>query len=105
MDYLHGEPLYKCIWNCGHFTEEFTKACAIQIIQAILDLHERGFMHRDVKSGNILLTRSGKCHLIDFGFAKACDESTRTMSICGTYYVMAPEMFHRKGYSATVDWW
>ncbi|OQS06483.1 cAMP-dependent protein kinase catalytic subunit [Thraustotheca clavata] len=103
MPFIPGQPLYKCIWNCTKFTESFAKLCAFQIAIAIDDVHKRGFIHRDIKSGNVLLTRDGTCHLIDFGFAKS--KSTRASSLCGTAYAMAPEVFLRQSYGPEVDWW
>ncbi|OQR90281.1 cAMP-dependent protein kinase catalytic subunit alpha-like [Achlya hypogyna] len=103
MPYIPGEPLYKCIWNATAFSESFAKACTVQIALAITSVHARGFMHRDLKSGNILLTRDGRCHLVDFGFAKAT--GGRAMTLCGTHYAMAPEVFGRLGYDTAVDWW
>ncbi|KDO23068.1 AGC/PKA protein kinase [Saprolegnia parasitica CBS 223.65] len=103
MRYLPGEALYKCLWRCTRFSEGFAKACAAQIAAAIVDLHGRGYMHRDIKSGNVLLTRDGHCHLVDFGLAAS--SATRATAMCGTHYTMAPEILDGHGYDAAVDWW
>ncbi|KAF0696530.1 Aste57867_12723 [Aphanomyces stellatus] len=106
MTFLPGDPLYQSLWQRGHFSEAIAKNCAAQVVASLLDLHARGYMHRDVKSGNILLNSlDGRCHLVDFGFAKQHAHCERAMSLCGTYYVMAPEVFRRRGYGRAVDWW
>ncbi|ETV73818.1 AGC protein kinase, variant 3 [Aphanomyces astaci] len=118
MDVLPGEPVYKSLWRHQRgFPEAFAKQCAAQVVVALLDLHGRGFMHRDVKTGNVLLDpATGRCHLIDFGFAKPLvrDDGTldgRAMSFVGTHYAMAPEVYrcsHQQRdnyYTVAVDWW
>ena len=74
----------------------------IQICQAILHLHrqEPAIVHRDIKPGNILVTKSGRrlvMKLCDFGFAKEVDKQAgltkKFTTYCGTEGYMAPELF------------
>ncbi len=66
-----------------------------QVARALQAAHDRGVLHRDLKPGNILLTRDGAPRIADFGLAKKLDEeSTITPDgggALGTVAYMAPE--------------
>ncbi len=72
-------------------------ARAVRIIEgvalALHAAHEVGLVHRDVKPSNILLDRNDFAYLIDFGIARAADETrlTSTGNAIGTFQYMAPE--------------
>ena len=63
------------------------------IAQGLGFAHERGMIHRDVKSQNILLTEAGTAKVADFGIARAADATTTSgsNSILGTAGYMSPE--------------
>ncbi len=72
-----------------------------QVIQIISDIaqglqyaHSKGFVHRDVKPGNMLFRANGDCVLGDFGIAKAVDSNTGATKLgtsIGTPHYMSPE--------------
>lgn len=71
---------------------------AVRIVLDVLDgltvAHDAGVVHRDVKPQNIILDRSGKAHLTDFGIARAAareHDYTRTGARLGTLTYMPPE--------------
>ena len=70
---------------------------AVRIIEGIAlalhAAHEVGLLHRDVKPSNILLDRNDFAYLIDFGIARAADETrlTKTGNTIGTFHYIAPE--------------
>ncbi|CAG9573961.1 putative protein kinase [Leishmania major strain Friedlin] len=79
-----------------------------QLGLAIRYLHDRRIMHRDLKTSNVLLTRSGLIKLGDFGFSRQYQESVSGevgKTFCGTPYYLAPEMWQRQSYSYKADIW
>jgi tetratricopeptide (TPR) repeat protein len=66
---------------------------AMQVASGLAKAHERGIVHRDVKPGNILLTKDGQVKLVDFGVAKLAGQTTltKTGARVGTVGYMSPE--------------
>lgn len=67
----------------------------IQICEALDYLKTLGIVHRDIKPGNIILSRCGIAKIIDFGISKVINEPVKYALIggpmCGTLYYMSPE--------------
>jgi serine/threonine protein kinase len=64
------------------------------VVRALAYAHERGFVHRDVKPENVMVTPEGKVFLTDFGIVRVLggrDHLTRTGELLGTPMFMAPE--------------
>jgi serine/threonine-protein kinase len=97
MELVDGEPLATIIARAGRLTADFTLDVLCQAGEALQAAHERGYVHRDVKPGNILVTidQAGKhtVKLTDFGIAKAADAApvTRSGMVMGTAHYIAPE--------------
>src|SRR5262245_29285994 len=67
MEYLEGETLAEQLSHGPMKTDQLLRY-AIQIADALGKAHRQGFVHRDLKPGNIMLTRAG-VKLLDFGLA------------------------------------
>ncbi|HEY0815346.1 MAG TPA: protein kinase [Pseudonocardia sp.] len=92
MELVRGEPLSTLIARGPIDTEE-TLRIIEEAAWALQAAHERGFVHRDVKPGNILVRNDGMVKLTDFGIAKAADAVpvTRSGMVMGTAHYIAPE--------------
>lgn len=71
-------------------------------VNAIVALHLRQIIFRDLKPENLLLSESGYAKLADFGL---CKKAHRTFSVVGTPEYMAPEIILGRGHDRAVDWW
>ena len=103
MEWVDGATLRESVRNSGHFGAERATAVAAKILDALSHLHSLGIVHRDLKSGNILMDKDGNPKLGDFGLAKGQDlglSLTATGSVLGTPGYMAPEVI--EGGTATV---
>jgi len=87
---------------------------AAQIAGALAHAHERGVLHRDLKSSNVIITPDGRAKVLDFGLAmrvreSVADESTHTMTqagqVSGTLAYMAPEVLRGQPADARSDLW
>jgi serine/threonine-protein kinase len=92
MELVRGEPLSSLIAR-GPLDPGLTLRIMEQAGRALQAAHERGYVHRDVKPGNILIRVDGKVKLTDFGIAKAADAVpvTRSGMVMGTAHYIAPE--------------
>ncbi len=92
MELVRGEPLSTLI-SRGPIDTDETLRLVEDAAWALQAAHERGFVHRDVKPGNILVRIDGVVKLTDFGIAKAADAVpvTRSGMVMGTAHYIAPE--------------
>jgi serine/threonine protein kinase len=92
MELVRGEPLSAVIAR-GPIEAGETLRIIEETARALQAAHERGFVHRDVKPGNILVRNDGLIKITDFGIAKAADAVpvTRSGMVMGTAHYIAPE--------------
>jgi serine/threonine protein kinase len=79
---------------------------ALEAASALNYLHENNFIHRDIKSSNILLDQNWVCKISDFGMTReagVADAEAMRMTICGTDEYMAPELLFDEEYTKAVD--
>ncbi|MDH4222760.1 MAG: tetratricopeptide repeat protein, partial [candidate division Zixibacteria bacterium] len=92
MEYVEGKTLRQIIEE-KPFSIKKTLEIGIQICEGLAAAHEKGIVHRDIKSANIMLTSRGQVKIMDFGLAKisGADQLTETSSTLGTTAYMSPE--------------
>lgn len=67
---------------------------ASQLASALAHAHERQVIHRDIKPSNLLIDRSGKPWIVDFGLARISDIGNDATRVAGTPRYMAPEQVY-----------
>ena len=105
MPFYEGETLRDRLLR-GKPTVAEALDIARQIAEGLAAAHERGIVHRDIKPGNLLLTRDGRVKILDFGIAKLADVSlTRTGERVGTAHYMSPEQAGGEQVDGRSDLW
>ncbi|KAG0224578.1 hypothetical protein BGW41_005044 [Actinomortierella wolfii] len=98
MDYAEGGSLSDAISDGRLVDWSDKERIAQEIVRGLDYVHYMGFLHRDLKSMNVLLTRNMEAKLCDFGMAtvKICSVSKSTAPRKGSFRWMAPELFAPK---------
>ncbi|MDP9411932.1 MAG: protein kinase [Actinomycetota bacterium] len=93
MEYVPGGTLKERIAREGPLDPAEASRLASQVAEALRAAHERGVVHRDVKSQNVLLSAAGDAKVADFGIARAADATTLSGpgAVLGTAKYMSPE--------------
>jgi len=104
LDYIKGSSLKRVIYDAGGSLQLGQVRTVMQsICSALQYAHGSGFIHCDIKPGNIMVNRQGDVLLTDFGVARMSDAATATMVGVGTPAYMAPEQIHGQDPSPQTD--
>ncbi|MFC1500491.1 protein kinase [Candidatus Zixiibacteriota bacterium] len=92
MEYVDGQTVREVI-EAGPVSIQTVVDIAIQTAEALNAAHQKGILHRDIKSSNIMVSRDGLVKVMDFGLAHLEDRSqlTRSDSTLGTLAYSSPE--------------
>ncbi len=78
----------------------------VQTCHALDYAHRRGIVHRDIKPGNIMVTKEGQVKVVDFGVARLVDTSkTQTGTLLGTLAYMSPQQLRGGHANERSDIW
>lgn len=94
MELVEGRSLRDVLKSEGALLPRRATEIAAEVAVALAVAHRAGLVHRDIKPGNILLSKSGSVKVTDFGIARAWDDSqelTKTGAVIGTATYFSPE--------------
>lgn len=106
MAYVEGESLGEKIAS-GPLGVEQAVDIAVQVAKGLRETHDKGIIHRDIKSANIMVTPRGQAKIMDFGLAKLAGQKTITKqaAVMGTIHYMSPEQARGKHVDQRTDIW
>jgi serine/threonine-protein kinase len=108
MEYVDGQTVSEILRNDGPIEPKRAAGIAADVAAALGFAHRKGVVHRDVKPGNVLITKTGEVKVADFGIARAMTASseenlTQTGSVMGTATYFSPEQAQGKPVDARSD--
>ena len=95
MEYVDGHTLRELMSSGRRLLPERSLEIMAGVLSALDYSHAHGIIHRDIKPGNVMLTRSGDVKVMDFGIARAVADAQATMTqgnaVMGTAQYLSPE--------------
>jgi len=109
MEYIDGRDLKSLIRRTEDMPLDLEEVIdiALQIAIGIQAAHEKGIIHRDIKSSNIMITKTGGVKIMDFGLAqvRGKDKDYERVSTIGTIVYMSPEQILGETIDERSDIW
>jgi len=95
MEFVDGKTVYDMMATKRVFEEKEALSIIVQIARALEHAHAKGFIHRDVKPKNIMITKDGTAKLADMGLARQAADAVAAEAekgrAYGTPYYISPE--------------
>ncbi len=111
MEYVEGQPLGSAleadIRQFGAMPADKALKVTADVLAALETSHEMGLVHRDIKPGNVMMTKRGVVKVMDFGIARAMQSGvtsmTQTGMVVGTPQYLSPEQALGRAVDARSD--
>lgn len=111
MEYVEGKPLRDVldedVAQFGAMPTEKALKITADVLAALSESHSMGLVHRDIKPGNVMLTKRGVVKVMDFGIARAMQSGvssmTQTGMVVGTPQYLSPEQALGRGVDERSD--
>jgi eukaryotic-like serine/threonine-protein kinase len=107
MEYVDGRTLRDLLRDDRRLLPERALEITDGVLRALDYSHRNGIVHRDIKPGNVMLTRAGDVKVMDFGIARAVSDSqatmTQTAQVIGTAQYLSPEQARGERVDARSD--
>jgi serine/threonine-protein kinase len=107
MEYVDGRTLRDLLREDRRLLPERAMEITDGTLRALEYSHRNGIVHRDIKPGNVMLTRAGDVKVMDFGIARAVSDAqatmTQTAQVIGTAQYLSPEQARGERVDARSD--
>lgn len=107
MEYVDGRTLRDLLRDDRRLLPERALEITDGVLRALDYSHRNGIVHRDIKPGNVMLTRNGDVKVMDFGIARAVSDAqatmTQTAQVIGTAQYLSPEQARGERVDARSD--
>ena len=106
MEYVDGETLKEYITRHGRLSIDEAVKFTIAIAEGLEHAHTMGIVHCDIKPHNVIITRTGRVKVTDFGIARAMNATNTVMytnSILGSAHYLSPEQASGKPVDGNTD--
>jgi serine/threonine-protein kinase len=107
MEYVDGRTVRDLLIEGHRLLPERTLEIVSGVLRALEYSHQAGIVHRDIKPGNVMVTRNGDIKVMDFGIARAMSDNqatmTQTAQVIGTAQYLSPEQARGERVDARSD--
>jgi eukaryotic-like serine/threonine-protein kinase len=107
MEYVDGRTVRDLLIDGHRLLPERALEIISGVLRALEYSHQAGIVHRDIKPGNVMVTRNGDIKVMDFGIARAMSDSqatmTQTAQVIGTAQYLSPEQARGERVDARSD--